>query len=456
MSDRTEIERTWAFETRQIHAGWDRDPQTGATSLPIVHSSSFAFETPEQAANRFALRELGPIYSRLTNPTNDAVEARIASLEGGVGALLVSSGQSAAALAILNIAQAGNNVVASPSLYGGSIILLKNSLGRLGIETRWVDDPADPAQWEALADDRTVAFYGETIPNPKGDILDIEPVAQAAHRVGVPLIVDNTVATPYLVRPLEWGADIVIHSATKYFSGHGTSVAGVIVDGGTFDFGSDPARYPDFNEPDASYNGIVFARDLGKDGQFGVNLSFILRARTVGLRDFGFTLSPLNTFLIEQGIQTLSLRVERHVDNALTIARYLEAHADVESVNYACLDASPYHQLQLKYAPRGAGGLLSFVIKGGADAGRTFAESLELIPTVANIGDTKTLVIHPASTTHSQLTEEELRKSGIEGGTIRLSVGIENVDDIIADLERGFAAADAVSGEGSSARKTQE
>lgn len=431
----------WAFETKQIHAGWDRDPATGATTLPIYQTSSYAFPDAETAAARFGLRELGPIYTRLTNPTNDAVEQRIAALEGGVGALLVSSGQSATALSVINIGSAGNNVVASPSLYGGSVTLLKNTLGRLGIEARFVEDPLDGEQWKALADEKTVAFYGETIPNPKGDILDIETVATAAHEVGVPLIVDNTVATPYLVRPIEWGADIVVHSATKYLGGHGTSIAGVIVDSGNFDFTADPERFPYFNTPDESYHGLVFGRDLGADGAFGVNLSFILRARTLGERDLGFASSPFNAFLIEQGIQTLSLRVERHVDNALAVAKWLEGHDRVESVNYAGLESSPYHALQLKYAPRGAGGLLSFVIEGGAEAGRVFANALELLPTVANIGDAKSLVIHPASTTHSQLSEDELRAAGIEPGTVRLSIGIENVRDIIADLELGFAAA---------------
>ena len=443
MSDQTNA-RNWAFETKQIHAGWDRDPETGATSLPIFQTSSYAFADADQAAARFGLRELGPIYSRLTNPTNEAVENRIAALEGGVGALLVSSGQAAEALAILNIAVAGNNVVASPSLYGGTVTLLKNTLGRLGIEARFVEDPRDPETWKALADEKTVAFYGETIPNPKGDILDIEPIAAAAHEVGVPLIVDNTVATPYLLRPIEWGADVVVHSATKYLGGHGTSISGVIVDSGNFDYGADPDRFPYFTTPDESYHGLVYARDLGKDGAFGVNLSYILRARTLGERDLGFASSPVTAVLIEQGIQTLSLRVERHVDNALKIAHYLEGHAQVESVAYAGLESSPYHELAQKYTPRGPGGLLSFVIEGGAEAGKAFADALELLPTVANIGDAKSLVIHPASTTHSQLTEEELLKAGIEPGTVRLSIGIEYIDDIIADLELGFAAAAAV------------
>lgn len=435
----------WNFETKQIHAAWDRDPLTGATSLPIYQTSSYAFENADQAAARFALDELGPIYTRLTNPTTDAVAARIAALEGGVGALLVSSGQSAAALTILALGACGNNVVASPSLYGGSVTLLKTTLGRLGIEARFVADPRDPEQWRALADERTVAFYGETIPNPRGDVFDIEPIAATAHEVGVPLVIDNTVATPYLVRPVEWGADIVVHSATKYLGGHGTSIAGVVVDSGNFDYAARPERFPLYNTPDDSYHGIVYAKDLGVNGALGANLAFLLRIQTLVNRDLGAVASPFNAFLIEQGLQTLSLRVERHVDNALAVAKFLEAHPQVLSVNYAGLESSPYHELQKKYAPRGAGGLLSFVIEGGAPAGKAFADSLELLPTVANIGDAKSLVIHPASTTHSQLTEDELVAAGISGGTVRLSIGIEHIDDIIADLEIGFAAAAALS-----------
>lgn len=436
----------WKFETKQIHAAWDRDPATGATSLPIYATSSYAFANADQAAARFALNELGPIYTRLTNPTTDAVAARIAALEGGVGGLLVSSGQSASALAILALGTAGSNVVASPSLYGGSVTLLKTTLGRLGIEARFVADPRDPEQWRTLADEKTVAFYGETIPNPQGDIFDIEPIAAVAHEVGVPLVIDNTVATPYLVRPIEWGADIVVHSATKYLGGHGAAIAGVVVDSGNFDFTAQPERFPLYNTPDDSYHGLVFGRDFGKDGALGANLAFLLRIQTLVNRDLGAVTSPFNAFLIEQGLQTLSLRIERHVDNALAVARYLEAHPQVESVSYAGLVSSPYHTLQQKYAPRGAGGLLSFVISGGVTAGKAFADSLELLPTVANIGDAKSLVIHPASTTHSQLTPEELVAAGIEGGTVRLSIGIEHIDDILADLEIGFAAAAAASG----------
>ena len=433
----------WSFETKQIHAGYDLDPATGATALPIYQTSSYAFKDTAQAASRFALQELGPIYTRLTHPPTDGVAARIAALEGGVGGLLVSSGQSATALSILALAVAGNNVVASPSLYGGSVTLLKNTLGRLGIEARFVPDPLDPEAWRALADDKTVAFYGETIPNPQGDILDIEPIAKVAHEVGVPLIVDNTVATPYLVRPIEWGADIVVHSATKYLGGHGTSIAGVIVDSGNFDFASQPERFPLYNTPDESYHGLVYARDLGVGGALGANLAFLLRIQTLINRDLGAVTSPFNAFLISQGIETLSLRIERHVSNALAVARFLEAHPDVESVNYAGLESSPYYELGKKYAPLGTGGLLSFVIKGGYEAGRAFADGVQLLPVVANIGDAKSLVIHPASTTHSQLTEEELAKAGVAPGTVRLSIGLENIKDILADLQLGFDAARA-------------
>ena len=400
----------WSFETKQTHAGYDLDPATGATALPIYQTSSYAFKDTAQAASRFALQELGPIYTRLTNPTTDGVAARIAALEGGVGGLLVSSGQSATALSILALAVAGNNVVASPSLYGGSVTLLKNTLGRLGIEARFVPNPLDPEAWRALA---------------------------------VPLIVDNTVATPYLVRPIEWGADIVVHSATKYLGGHGTSIAGAIVDSGNFDFASQPERFPLYNTPDESYHGLVYARDLGVGGALGANLAFLLRIQTLINRDLGAVTSPFNAFLISQGIETLSLRVERHVSNALAVAHFLEAHPDVESVNYAGLESSPYYELGKKYAPLGTGGLLSFVIKGGYEAGRAFADGVKLLPVVANIGDAKSLVIHPASTTHSQLTEEELAKAGVAPGTVRLSIGLENIKDILADLQLGFDAARA-------------
>ncbi|GMA32458.1 hypothetical protein GCM10025875_24500 [Litorihabitans aurantiacus] len=332
---------TWSFETRQIHAGQEPDAATGARALPIYQTTSFVFDSAEQAAARFALAELGPIYSRINNPTQEAVENRIASLEGGVGALLVASGQAAETLAILNVAEAGDHVVASSSLYGGTYNLLHHTLPRFGVETTFVADPHDPQQWRDAVRPNTKAFFGETIPNPRSDILDIEAVAAVAHEAGVPLIVDNTVATPYLINPLAWGADVVVHSATKYLGGHGTAIGGVIVDGGTFDYAAHPDRFPTFNRPDPSYHGLVFARDLGEGGAFGVNLSFILKARVQLLRDLGAATSPFNAFLIAQGIETLSLRVERHVENAEKVARWLESRSDVVGVHYAGLESSP-------------------------------------------------------------------------------------------------------------------
>lgn len=432
---------SWSFETKQVHAGQTPDPVTGARALPIYQTTSFVFESADQAAARFALAELGPIYTRIGNPTQEVVENRIAALEGGVGALLVASGQAAETLAILNIAEAGDHVVASASLYGGTYNLLHYTLAKLGVETTFVENPHDLDAWRAAVRPNTKLFYGETIPNPKTDILDIEGVAAVAHEVGVPLIVDNTVGTPYLVNPLRWGADIVVHSATKYLGGHGSAIGGVIVDGGTFDFAQHPERFPNYNQPDPSYNGLVFARDLGVNGAFGVNLSFILKARVQLLRDLGAAISPFNAFLIAQGIETLSLRVERHVDNALAVARWLETRDDVVRVHYAGLESSPWHANQLKYAPRGAGAVLAFELPGGAEAGKAFVSALELHSNVANIGDVRSLVIHPASTTHSQLTPEEQALSGVTPGLVRLAVGIEHIDDILADLEAGFRAA---------------
>ena len=431
----------WSFETRQIHAGQSPDPTTGARALPIYQTTSFVFPDADTAAARFALQDLGPIYTRIGNPTQQAVEERVASLEGGVGALLLSSGQAAATFAILNIAEAGDHVVASPSLYGGTYNLLHYTLPKLGITTTFVTDPHDPQAWRDAVQPNTKLFFGETIPNPQSDILDIEAVAAVAHEVGVPLVVDNTVATPYLIRPIEFGADVVVHSATKYLGGHGSAIGGVIVDAGTFDYARYPERFPNYNTPDPSYNGLVFGRDLGVGGLFGVNLSFILKARVQLLRDLGSAISPFNAFLIAQGIETLSLRVERHVANAEKVARWLEQREDVVRVHYAGLESSPWHANALKYAPRGAGAVVSFELEGGADAGKRFVDALELHSNVANIGDVRSLVIHPASTTHSQLTPQEQALSGITPGLVRLSVGIEHVDDILADLDAGFRAA---------------
>lgn len=432
---------SWSFETRQIHAGQAPDASTGARALPIYQTTSYVFDSAQQAADRFALKELGPIYTRIGNPTTEVVENRIANLEGGVGALLVASGQAAETFAILNIAQAGDHVVASPSLYGGTYNLLHYTLPKLGIETTFVEDPHDAESWRAAVRPNTKLFFAETIPNPKSDVLDIELVADVAHENGVPLIVDNTVATPYLINPLQWGADVVVHSATKYLGGHGSAIAGVIVDAGRFDYTADPEKFPGFSKPDPSYHGLVIGEALGKDGVFGVNLSYILKARIQLLRDLGAAASPFNAFLIAQGIETLSLRVERHVANAQKVAEWLEAREDVLTVHYAGLESSPWHANQLKYAPRGAGAVLAFEIEGGTEAGQAFVSALELHSNVANIGDVRSLVIHPASTTHSQLTPEEQLRSGVTPGLVRLAVGIEHVDDILADLDAGFRAA---------------
>lgn len=430
---------SWQFETLQVQAGHTPDSDTGARALPIYQTSSFVFPSATEAADRFSLSSLGPIYTRLDNPTNAAVAQRICALHGGTGAHLVASGSAATTLTILTLGGAGSSVVASPSLYGGTVNLLTTALPRLGITTRFVEDPSDAAAWEALADETTVCFLGESIPNPKGDILDIEPIAAAAHRAGVPLVVDNTVASPFLTRPFEWGADIVVESATKFLGGHGSSIAGVIIDGGSFDYAAHAERFPAFNEPDPSYNGVVFARDLGVGSPLG-NVAFVLKAHTQGQRDLGFAASPLNAFLIAQGVETLSLRMERHVDNALAVARHLEPHPAVSQVRYSGLPSSPYYELHRKYCPRGAGSILTFDLAGGREAGGAFIDALQLFSNVANIGDVRSLAIHPATTTHSQLDAAGLAAAGIGAGTVRLSIGIEHIDDIVADLDRGLAA----------------
>jgi O-acetylhomoserine (thiol)-lyase len=431
---------SWSFETKQIHAGQVVDPTTRSRALPIYQTTSYTFRDTNHAANLFALKELGNIYTRIINPTQAAVEERLAALEGGVGALLVSSGQAAETIAILNVAEAGDHIVSSPSLYGGTYNLFHYTLPKLGITVSFVDNPDDSASWRAAARPNTKAFFGESIANPKNDILDIEAIAAVAHDVGVPLIVDNTVATPFLIRPIEWGADLVVHSATKYIGGHGTAIGGVIVDSGRFDYGAYPERFPNYNQPDPSYHGLVYARDLGVNGSFGVNLAFILKAQVQLLRDLGSAVAPFNAWLIAQGLETLSLRIERHTANALAVARWLEQRTEVLSVNYAGLESSPWHQLGRKYAPLGSSGVLSFEIKGGVEAGRTFVEALQLHSHVANIGDVRSLVIHPASTTHSQLTPQEHEATGVTPGLVRLAVGIENLADILADLELGFGA----------------
>lgn len=431
----------WKFETKQIHAGQEPDSATGARALPIYQSTSFVFKNSEQAANRFALAELGPIYTRINNPTQEAVENRIAALEGGVGALLLSSGQAATTNAILNVAGAGDHIVASPSLYGGSFNLLKYTLANLGIETTFVADPLNIEDWKNAVRPNTKAFFGETLPNPRGDVFDIEPIAEVAHEAGVPLIVDNTIPTPFLLNPFKFGADIVVHSATKYLGGHGTSVGGVIVDSGNFDFGKDPEKFPLFNTPDEGYHGLVYARDLGKDGAFGVNLSYILKARVGLLRDLGQSISPFNAFNIAIGLETLSLRIERHIENATKVAQFLENHDAVESVQWAGLESSPYYELKQKYIPHGPGAVLGFTLKNADSAkAQKFVDALQLHSLLVNIGDVRSLAVHPASTTHSQSSVEELEALGINPAFVRLSVGIENIDDILADLELGFSA----------------
>ena len=429
----------WKFETRQIHAGQAPDAATGARALPIYQTTSFVFDSAEQAANRFALAELGPIYTRMTNPTQEVIENRIASLEGGVGALLLASGQAAITYAILNIAGAGDHVVASPSVYGGTYNLLKYTLADLGIETTFVEDPDNLDEWRAAVRPNTKLFYGESVPNPRNDVLDIEPIAKIAHENGVPLIVDNTVPTPYLLRPIEHGADVVVHSATKYLGGHGTSIGGVIVDSGNFDYGADPEKFPKFNQPAPGYHGLVYARDLGKDSAFGANLSYILKARVSLLRDTGAAISPTNAFNIGIGLETLSLRIERHIENATKVARWLEANPQVEKVIWAGVESSPWYERAQKYLPKGPGAVLGFTLKDATlEQTRNFVDALKLHSNVANIGDVRSLVIHPASTTHAQLSTEELEKIGVYPNFVRLSVGIENIDDILADLQLGF------------------
>ena len=430
-----------SFETRQVHAGQVPDPTTGARALPLYQTTAYQFRDTKHAADLFSLAELGNIYTRIMNPTQDAVEQRIASLEGGVAALLVASGSAATTYAVLNVAEAGDHIVSSPSLYGGTYNLFHYTLPKFGIEVTFVENPDDPASWQAAVKPNTKAFFGETIANPKNDVLDIETVANIAHKNGVPLIVDNTVATPFTIRPIEHGADVVIHSATKFLSGHGNSVVGAIVDSGNFDYAQHKDRFPGFNQPDPSYNGLVYAQALGVGSAFGANLSYIFKIRLTLLRDTGAAVSPFNAWLLAQGLETLSLRIERHVSNAKTLATWLEKQPQVEKVNYASLPSSPWNKLATKYAPTGSGSVLSFEIKGGIEAGKKFVEALKLHSHVANIGDVRSLVIHPASTTHSQLSPAEQLTAGVTPGLIRLSVGIENIEDIKADITDGFAAA---------------
>ncbi|GAA3016507.1 bifunctional o-acetylhomoserine/o-acetylserine sulfhydrylase [Actinokineospora globicatena] len=426
----------WSFETKQVHAGAAPDPTTGARATPIYQTTSYVFRDSQHGADLFALVEPGNIYTRIMNPTQDVLEQRVAALEGGVAALAFASGSAATTAAILNLAQSGDHIVSSPSLYGGTYNLFHYTLPKLGIEVSFVENQDDPEQWRAASRPNTKAFFAETLANPGSNVLDIRTVADTAHEVGVPLIVDNTVPTPYLLRPIEHGADIVVHSATKYLGGHGTTIAGVLVDGGTFDFGKDPARFPGFTEPDPSYHGLKYWEALGPG-------AYAAKARIQGLRDTGASISPFSAFLILQGIETLSLRIERHVANAQALAEWLEQRDEVEKVYYAGLPSSPFHAAAQKYLPRGAGAIVSFDLRGGVEAGRKFVDGTELFSQLVNIGDVRSLIVHPASTTHSQLVEEEQLSSGVTPGLVRLSVGIENLEDLKADLEAGFRAAKA-------------
>jgi O-acetylhomoserine (thiol)-lyase len=429
------------FETRQIHAGQEPDPTTGARAVPVYRTTSYVFRDAQHAQNLFALAEIGNIYTRIMNPTQGVLEARLSSLEGGIttavglpGALAVSSGQSAELLAILTLAEAGSHIVASPSLYGGTYNLFHYTLPKMGIEVTFVDDPDNLYQWKAAARPNTKAFYGEVLANPRNNVLDIEGISKVAHEVGVPLIVDNTVPTPYLIRPLEWGADIVVHSLTKFIGGHGTSIGGAIIDGGSFDF-SQNDRFPNFTEPDPSYHGLAYWPALGAG-------SYIIKARVQMLRDLGMATTPDNAFNFLQGLETLSLRMERHWANAQKVGEFLAKHPQVEEVFYAGLKTSKWHDRAVKYGNgKGFGSVLAFNIKGGVEAGQKFIAGLKLHSHVANIGDVRSLVIHPASTTHSQLSPEEQKSTGVFPGLVRLSVGLETIDDILADLEAGFVAA---------------
>ena len=431
MADEHLQPRAFGFDTRTIHAGQRPDPTTGARAVPIFQTTSYVFEDPEAAAAYFNLQEYGNTYSRIMNPTVAAFEERVASLEGGAGAVAFASGLAAQAAALFTMLQPGDHIVASGALYGGTVTQLKHLSRKLGLQLTFVD-PDNPSAWSAAMREETKLVYGETIGNPGGNVLDIEAVAQVAHAYGAPLMIDNTFATPYLCRPIEFGADIVAHSATKFIGGHGTSIGGVVVESGTFDWSN--GRYPVVAEPSPAYHGLAFHETFGMYG-------YLMKLRAESLRDLGACLSPFNAFLFLQGLETLPLRMDRHVDNALGVAKFLSTHPGVEGVRYAGLPDSPYQPLVQKYLPRGAGAVFAFDLKGGREAGQRFIQALRLWSHLANVGDAKSLVIHPASTTHRQLSDEELTAAGISGGTIRLSVGLETLDDLIWDLDRGLAAA---------------
>jgi O-acetylhomoserine (thiol)-lyase len=423
------------FETLQLHAGQEADPVTGSRAVPIHQTTSYVFKNTEHAANLFGLKEFGNIYTRIMNPTTDVFEKRMAALEGGVAALAVSSGQAAQFLALSNILGAGDNFISTSYLYGGTYNQFKVQFKRLGIQAKFVDGD-NPYDFEKLIDDRTRAIYLETIGNPRYNIPDFDAFAAVASRHGIPLIVDNTFAAGgYLFRPIEHGANIVVESATKWIGGHGTSIGGIIVDGGNFNWAN--GKFPQFTEPSEGYHGLKFWDVFGAPGPFG-NIAFIIRARVEGLRDYGSALSPFNAFLLLQGIETLSLRVQRHTDNALALAQWLSSHPKVEKVDYPGLPDNPYHNLAKKYLKHGFGGVLSFLVKGGKDAADKVINNLKLISHLANVGDAKSLIIHPASTTHQQLSDEEQHSAGVIPGQLRLSVGIEHIDDIKADLDQAL------------------
>lgn len=426
MSD--ENARPLGFETLALHGGQKVDPATNSRAVPIYQTTSYVFNDTEHAANLFGLKEFGNIYTRIMNPTTDVFEQRVAALEGGVGAMATASGQSAETLAILNILNAGDELISSASLYGGTYNLFHYTLPKLGINVKFVD-PKDPENFRKAIGPKTRAVYAETVGNPKLDTLDIEAVANIAHENGIPLIIDNTLPSPYLINPLKWGADIVVHSATKFIGGHGTSIGGVVVDGGKFDYGN--GKFPGFSEPDPSYHGLKFT-DLG-------NLAYILKLRVQLLRDIGPSLSPFNSFLFLQGLETLPLRMERHSQNALAVAQFLKKHPNVSWVNYPGLEDQPGYGLAKKYHRAGLyGAIIGFGIKGGLEAGRKFINNLTLFSLLANVGDAKSLVIHPASTTHSQLTEEEQFATGVTPDFVRLSIGLETIDDLLYDLDQAL------------------
>ncbi|MBD2694600.1 O-acetylhomoserine aminocarboxypropyltransferase/cysteine synthase family protein [Anabaena catenula] len=425
----------YRFETLQVHAGQEPAPGTNARAVPIYQTTSYVFDDADHGARLFALQEFGNIYTRIMNPTTDVFEKRIAALEGGVAALATASGQAAQFLAISTIAQAGDNIVSTSFLYGGTYNQFKVSLPRLGINVKLVEGD-DPENFRQAIDDRTKALYVETIGNPQFNIPDFAALAHIAHENGIPLIVDNTFgAGGYLARPIEHGADIVVESATKWIGGHGTSIGGVIVDSGKFDWGN--GKFPLFTEPSPGYHGLNFQEVFGKGSQFG-NIAFIIRARVEGLRDLGAALSPFNAFLLLQGLETLSLRVERHINNALELAKWLEQQDQVAWVNYPGLPNHPYHERAKKYLKHGFGGVLNFGIKGGLEAGKAFISNVKLASHLANVGDAKTLVIHPASTTHQQLSDSEQISAGVTPDLVRVSVGIEHIDDIKEDFEQAF------------------